>query len=368
MKDELETLLQELEDAGLRGRFNPSALFSAPDDVKYLDTVRLAELERSFRQWAEGAARKDVRLSRKRILLIFLLIRHTGARLGEILALDDRQHIDLKNLNIRLGHGENKGDALLREVQIPPELGQELEEALQRPGFAALRGMLFRIDPGHVRRKFYEQAEACGLPRTLGNPNTIRKSRAIELLQGNLPLPVVQKILGHSTAGLTASYLDISPEDLRQVARHFIDRESQRKSSARNTFFGKIIRIRSGDIQSEVEMATLSGDRLVSVITNESRDRLQLRENTFVSADIKAPWVIIAKSGEMPRTSARNILRGRVARIIRGRITTEFVVTLADGTEVCSLVTEKSRQRLALKEDEAVWVMFDAFSVILNTD
>jgi molybdate transport system regulatory protein len=50
-----------------------------------LDSLQLEHLEREFRTWAEGSKRADVALSRKRILLIFLLIRHTGAKLHEVL-------------------------------------------------------------------------------------------------------------------------------------------------------------------------------------------------------------------------------------------------------------------------------------------
>jgi molybdate transport system regulatory protein len=65
--------------------------------------------------------------------------------------------------------------------------------------------------------KFYERAAACGFPKELGGPDAIRKSRAVELMQNNLPLPVVQRILGHSTPNLTASFVSFSDDDIRQV-------------------------------------------------------------------------------------------------------------------------------------------------------
>ena len=71
-----------------------SRIIATTDESRCLDTVQLTRLEQSFRQWAEGAPRSDVRLSRKRILLIFLLIRYTGAKLNEVLALDPFQDID----------------------------------------------------------------------------------------------------------------------------------------------------------------------------------------------------------------------------------------------------------------------------------
>ncbi|MBW1835179.1 MAG: TOBE domain-containing protein [Deltaproteobacteria bacterium] len=54
--------------------------------------------------------------------------------------------------------------------------------------------------------------------------------------------------------------------------------------------------------------------------------------------------------------------------MIRGKITTEYIVSLPDGTEICSVVTEESRQRLGLKEGDTAWVLFNSFSIILNVD
>jgi molybdate transport system regulatory protein len=78
----------------------------------------------------------------------------------------------------------------------------------------ALKNML-KVDPGFVRRKFYERAEACGIAKQLGAPEILRKSRAVELMQKNMPLPAVQMLLGHSTPNLTSSYLSYSEDDIQ---------------------------------------------------------------------------------------------------------------------------------------------------------
>jgi len=365
--DPVEDLLKQFETESLRGRFNPAGIFSVPKEVKCLDTAQLAELENAFRQWVNESARSDVRASRKRILLIFLLIRYSGGRLNEILTLNEQSDIDWENDLIRLGSTEN-GAGGGREVQIPAPIFKELKAFLDDNAPGSPPGTLFQVDPGHVRRKFYEQAGACGLPPDLVNPNAIRRSRAIELLRSNVPLPVVQKLLGHSTPNLTAAYVDFSDKDMRPVIQHFLDKESRRKTSARNTFFGKISRIKKGDIQSSVELVTLGGDTLQTIITNDSLERLGLKSNSFVTAEVKAPWVIIAKDNAELVSSAENRFQGTVSRIIRGKITTEFVVRIADGTELCTIVTRESDRGLGIKENDAVWVFFNAFAVILNID
>ncbi len=349
-----------------RKHINPSSIFSVSSGVKFLETAQLAELERSFRKWAQEPLRADIRVSRCRVLLIFLLIRYTGARLSEILHLDDSRQIDLNRLVVQLGNP--KGENERREVEIPAPLARELKEILEDPELAPWRGQFFKVDPGHVRRKFYERAEACGLPREYGNPTALRRSRTIELLRNNLPLPVVQKLLGHSTPSLTASVLHFSHEDMHQVVRHYMDRESHKKTSARNTFFGKVQRIVKGDIQSEVELITVGGFSLVSVITNGSLRQLGLQLNTFVTGEVKAPWVMLSTGHDEPVNSARNKLKGIVSAISVGRINSEIVLRLRDETEMCSVITEKSRKMLNLKMNDPAWILFDAHCVVLNVE
>ena len=232
----------------------------AMDDSRGLDTVQLARLEEAFRRWAQDAARRDVLLSRQRILLIFLLIRYTGARLNEVLALHPYRDIDLQRHAVVFRGGADEPARQPREVQIPETLSREIEAILAAaPAYRKYLGNLLTVDPAHVRRKFYERAAACGFAKELGGPDTIRKSRAVELMRNNLPLPVVQRILGHSSPNLTASFVSFSDEDMQQVTRFFLERESRRQTSARNAFFGKISAIEPGDIQAKVEMVTLGG-------------------------------------------------------------------------------------------------------------
>lgn len=66
-----------------------------------LDLVQLARLEQEFRSWSESGSGVNRKFSRKRVLLIFLLIRYTGARLNEILSLDLAKDIDCQNRKIK---------------------------------------------------------------------------------------------------------------------------------------------------------------------------------------------------------------------------------------------------------------------------
>lgn len=347
---------------------NLARIYVVSDETRHLDPTQLARLEQTFRSWSVAPSRPDVRASRKRILLIFLLIRYTGARLNEVLTLDLNKHIDVSQGVIRYGNADAADRSSQREVQISSELMSEIQDTLADPAFATNVGSLIMVDEGHVRRKFYERAADCGFAKDLVSPNAIRRARAVELMQSNMPLPVVQRILGHSTPNLTASLVAFSDEEIHQVAKHFVERESQRKTSARNTFFGKIGSIRKGDIQSQVELVTVGGDVVTTVITNNSLKKLGLRTGSLITAEVKAPWVILQKSQIEPSCTAENSFRGTVAKVLRGKLVTEFIVRIQDGTELCSVVTEESRRKLDVKEGDDVWVMFNSFAVILRVD
>ncbi|MDQ7786146.1 MAG: TOBE domain-containing protein [Thermodesulfovibrionales bacterium] len=349
-------------------RTSHACIVSMPNESHCLDTVQMNRLEQSFRSWADGAPRADVHLSRRRILLIFLLIRYTGGKLNEVLALNPFQDVDFKHHLVFLGGKEKKKGRPVREVRIPEALSEEIKSSLDNPAFKNYLGSFFKVDPGHVRRKFYERAIDSGIPPSMGAPESIRRSRAIELMQSNMPLPVVQKILGHSTLNMTASYVDFSDADMRQVAKHFIEKESHRKTSARNSFFGKISSIKKGDIQAKVEMITMSGDIVTTIITNDSLSRLGLKTGYLITAEVKAPWVILQKNDREPESSAENRFIGTITRINKGKLTTEYVVRISDGTELCSIVTTENTRLTGFKKNDRVWAIFNSFAVVLHID
>jgi len=359
---------KQVSDSPITERTSHARIVSISHGGQCLDMVQMNRLEQSFRSWAGGASRSDIRLSRRRILLIFLLIRYTGAKLSEVLAFNPFHDVDFRHHLVVLGGTEKKYGRPPREVRIPEALSEEIRSSMDDPVFKKYIGNFFRVDPGHVRRKFYGRAVASGLPPAMGAPEIIRKSRAVELMQSNMPLPVVQRMLGHSTLNVTASYVDFSDADMRQVAQHFIDKESRRKTSARNSFFGKISSIKKGDIQAKVEMITLNGDKVTTIITNDSLLRLGLKTGSLITAEVKAPWVVLQKSGEAPESSAENRFPGAVARINKGKITTEFVVRISDGTELCSIVTTESASGTGFRKNDRVWALFNSFAVVLHID
>jgi len=288
--------------------------------------------------------------------------------LNEALSLDPASDFDLDNNIIRLGKRHGGKDFNSREVQIPGAISADIRTMTIDSASKWAGGSVFRIDPAHVRRKFYERAASITIPSSLGTPETIRKSRAVELMRSNMPLPVIQKILGHSTPNLAASYVEFSDTEISHVAKYFADRENKRKTSARNSFFGKISTIGPGDIQALVEVVSVSGNVITSIITSGSLTRIGLKPGMLVTAEVKAPWIQLCKDRNAPNCSAENLFQGTVCRITKNRTTAEVVVRLPDSTELCAIITEKIRRQMDIQNEDLLWVFFDAFAVVLHVD
>jgi len=139
------------------------------------------------------------------------------------------------------------------------------------------------------------------------------------------------------------------------------------KTSARNQFYGKVAEVRSGAVNDEIVIELQGGDRIVSVITQESTRHLGLHPGAEVVALIKAPWVIIVDdaAGSI-RMSAQNRLCGTIAKLARGAVNAEVVVQLKGGTTVCAVISNDSMDELALSEGKQVAAVFNASHVILG--
>jgi molybdate transport system regulatory protein len=359
---------QPVELRPLSKSMDHGRIISIAEEGTCLDTLKLNQLEQSFREWVEETPRKDVRLSRWRVLLIFLLIRYTGAKLNEVLGLNPFADIDTRKSAVFFNSTNADKEFGPREVQISENLSREIESALADQEFRESLQNMFSIDSAFVRRKFYERSQACGFAKRLGGPEMIRKARAVELMQCNMPLPVVQTILGHSTPNLTSAYVSFSAEEIQQVTRLFMERESSHKTSARNSFFGKIKAIKRGDIQTQVEIITIIGHTVTTVITNDSVERLGLQEGRLITAEVKAPWIILQKGDEEPECSAENRFNGVIERKMQGEINTEYTIHIPGGIELCAIVSTQHTQRIGFQVGDRVWAIFNSSSVVLRVD
>lgn len=375
LRDHAAALLADKSDTplpppGNHGHFGGStcqaSLFTVPEGVRHLESEEIDRLTTAFEEWRDAARTPQIHRARERMRLVYLMLRHSGGKLGEVLSLDERTDLDTEQSTVSFRAAEGKEAP--RQVVVPQPFLEEVERFAASPANRALRGELFHLDPGFVRRKLYEQARRAELPVNRVSPTTLRHSRAVELLRGGVPLPVVQVMLGHSSLMLTSIYCSFSDQDCRRIVNHCVKKESRMKTSARNTFFGSVSSVRKSPLLTEISLAVQNGFELVSVITNESFERLGLTEGGQVTALVKAPWVLIGKDEHRARTSARNCFPGHVTSIRGDGVAVEIMGMLDGGTPMCALITAESVEALDVKEGDSVWFFFKAFSVIISTE
>ncbi|HWP49582.1 MAG TPA: TOBE domain-containing protein [Candidatus Limnocylindrales bacterium] len=66
--------------------------------------------------------------------------------------------------------------------------------------------------------------------------------------------------------------------------------------------------------------------------------------------------------------SARNVLKGKVKSITHGLVNSEVIVELPGGTEIVSVITKTSAEKLGLTEGKEIYVVIKATHVMIATD
>lgn len=67
--------------------------------------------------------------------------------------------------------------------------------------------------------------------------------------------------------------------------------------SARNQLEGKVVQVKPGAINSEVDIELVGGEKVAATVTNESVEALGLRQGQTATAIFKAGSVILAVTG-----------------------------------------------------------------------
>jgi integrase len=184
--------------------------------IEFLDRLQLDRLTEVFRRWRETAASDYTRRVRGRYWLAFLMLRHTGARIGEILRIDDAVDIDYRQSEVRIVSADSlEMREVLRTIPVPAAITSEVLAYLSE--FPVMRGKVLALDQGNFRREFYRRARDADLPRELSHPHILRHTRAIELVEAGVPLNAVRDLLGHALSSTTAIYLRRSDVTLRWI-------------------------------------------------------------------------------------------------------------------------------------------------------
>jgi molybdopterin-binding protein len=68
------------------------------------------------------------------------------------------------------------------------------------------------------------------------------------------------------------------------------------------------------------------------------------------------------------KISARNVLKGKVKKLVKGPVSTEVVIDLLGGGTITSVITRESADRLELEEGKEVCAIIKSTSVMIAVD
>jgi molybdopterin-binding protein len=68
------------------------------------------------------------------------------------------------------------------------------------------------------------------------------------------------------------------------------------------------------------------------------------------------------------KLSARNLLKGKVVKIVNGAVNSEVTLELPGGIQIIAIITKSSVEALALKEGREAYAVIKASSVMIAVD
>lgn len=336
--DRLDALwegLSEDERRRLRERLLRRSAAGLWRDDGCLDGRELLAAEAWFADRVESARGPRERLSRRRLWLALILLRHAGLRWLELAALEAGD-FDWAIPALRVTGRR------AREIPLAPAVARRIRAALEEPGGSALLPVDY--DASHVRRTLQICAREIGLPDGLLTVRGLRRSRGLELRRQGLPDLVVDAFLGRPRHG--GDIIRHDPAGVARALRARILQGPPQTSSARNRIQGRIRRVTPFGMLVIVEIRSLDGPAVASVITETSRRRLRLAEGALADAVIKAPHVeIFPAEGDLPPAAGmgaasgvpQNVWEGVVISARMDCAAAEIVVRLAGGADICAV-------------------------------
>jgi molybdate transport system regulatory protein len=193
---------------------NQLSINSQKVNISYLSPEQLDRLTDCFLNYYEEIER--YRKARGRLWVIYLFLRYTGARLNEVLHINDTTDIDFRNSEIRVITLKQRKKSL-RIVPIHTKAISELMIYLSQ--YPDMKGKIFALTGRAFQLAFKTVCQRAKIPQQLSHPHILRHTRAIELLRSGVPVTIVQDLLGHSSLNTTAIYLRMSSQEAKMILK-----------------------------------------------------------------------------------------------------------------------------------------------------
>jgi molybdopterin-binding protein len=74
------------------------------------------------------------------------------------------------------------------------------------------------------------------------------------------------------------------------------------------------------------------------------------------------------KKGENMKLSARNVLKGKVLKVVKGAVNSEVIIELPGGEKLVSIITNASVTALGLKKGRDAYAVIKASNIMVAVD
>jgi site-specific recombinase XerD len=153
---------------------------------------------------------------------IFLLLRHTGMRIGECvdLSYDCLRNVGLDRWAIHVPLGKFKTERMVPVDSLVCELVQRLRffrsfDPLPPDGRLLSRPRGKQALIRQLRYCLHELTAAAGITTRIV-PHQLRHTYASEMIRSGVTLPALMKLLGHTDPEMTMRYVDVTSNDLQR--------------------------------------------------------------------------------------------------------------------------------------------------------
>ena len=134
--------------------------------------------------------------------------------------------------------------------------------------------------------------------------------------------------------------------------------------SARNQIQAEIISIESHNVNAKIVLRLKSGQRLISVITQEAVENLQLEKAQTVTAIFKSSVVVLLNS--ITQQSDDNILEGMVSKIDRDAENIKVLVNIGKQDKIISVMHRDTLEDMELCEGNTIQIMIKNSDIMVG--
>ena len=135
--------------------------------------------------------------------------------------------------------------------------------------------------------------------------------------------------------------------------------------SARNQIQGTIEFLQKDRINASIGIKLKSGTLLVSMITNEATNALNLSVGDDVVAIFKSTNVLLSPSSDL-KISARNAIDGVIENITKENVNSEVIVNIGDDEKITAVITSDAIDQLDLKNGDSITAIIKSNDVMVG--